>query len=1065
MNVIVVFLFLTLAFLCIFSGECFEWTPKRSSHFLQPNFQSKYLSQKSKSRVSYPFATFEKTFKEEDNSFSHNKIVELARISFETASVSPITEESFQQWTKQVELASNAISESNKIDSVRSCYESLLRSIPTNQLDLLHLATFDRVISPFVLQSYKLYQGSLRNFVDLLNEAHFMFIDNVLSSVSSSAESSSDVVCQYLCMIFERVFDALNDCLLGFDQSTTARQQRLFGWLAPLEARMQRCVPTFVMGSFRNLCSQLRTTALENMLNRLEFRVRTNRSSQYAAKALATHVGDVLRHIEDPQANAVARSDMRSSVLISLRRILSQRLTPLLLPATRLRGSLFSASVREQSGMPSYSSSSIVISSVMDESGIDELGLVPNGICAQLLPTECTIAEKWMKVAQECVSAAMLSWQCQQSQSNWLSGDTEESGIEVVENEKERNDRLDNLEQHLEKQHRTKVLDLALSQESEGDFTQTQSLESKRKYKIVDPSHRIKRLPLLTDTYSLFRAHPLLHSNSQDILLRTLLSIPGDTREDLCFMMKRRFQDLELFPNFTTISSNGTRSDGKNYDLFVTLQEELTHSDKFSSEASSVYEDLVKLKVLTLYQGFKSFDPQEEQQQHILPFSYRLGAALLLSESVRSECVGRFRALNLYQNFREDLVALSRDAQFEGVMSVMLLDYIGAPVCVTEPDILELQLQEVLLRRLVSCAALDAVLAVPDSFSASATALSEAALCSLHALASSYDRIGGYNLFDVQAAAKIIRERLISAKTAVIHIFSSQSDNIQSILQLWQEELLNSFVKQRLQNIKHDNGFAMEVERLRSLCCHVICVALNLPSNTGEALVVKHITEEFDKQTTNVLLEHFPIDDQYDGNGSSLSQQLGATLEEKLFCMAPVLSANVSTESEVLIRSDARRRIVLLASQILAQILILAAREHRAGNWQRLQLLSERFLSALKHPLLFHIFSCDSELTLDWMLRVTTKSLAIGSNEVLEQYLRHPANIQAKVGRERMTALAEVVRTVDSMRQAVVRRNQNQNSYSDDWRQVGSAYSERDLSLFSQLKSLLMNEYANSIVQ
>jgi hypothetical protein len=101
MNVIVVFLFLTLAFLCIFSGECFEWTPKRSSHFLQPNFQSKYLSQKSKSRVSYPFATFEKTFKEEDNSFSHNKIVELARISFETASVSPITEESFQQWTKQ----------------------------------------------------------------------------------------------------------------------------------------------------------------------------------------------------------------------------------------------------------------------------------------------------------------------------------------------------------------------------------------------------------------------------------------------------------------------------------------------------------------------------------------------------------------------------------------------------------------------------------------------------------------------------------------------------------------------------------------------------------------------------------------------------------------------------------------------------------------------------------------------------------------------------------------------------------------------------------------------------
>lgn len=59
----------------------------------------------------------------------------------------------------------------------------------------------------------------------------------------------------------------------SYDLSEEAKSFRLESWLAPVEARLQRRFPRYVVGLYKMKARQAKAAALEAMLRRIDFHV------------------------------------------------------------------------------------------------------------------------------------------------------------------------------------------------------------------------------------------------------------------------------------------------------------------------------------------------------------------------------------------------------------------------------------------------------------------------------------------------------------------------------------------------------------------------------------------------------------------------------------------------------------------------------------------------------------------------------------------------------------------------------------------------------------------------
>lgn len=805
---------------------------------------------------------------------------------FSLASSKTLNHVVYYKWQLKMELIKSLLEDINDPQQLRTLYGTIFRGFPIREVDLFLLASFDGVLGKIVEQWFAsdVVRGGmpLREFIDSLNEVHLSVLDDADGHVSRPGVAADSELFSF---VFDRIFRAVDRVLdVRYDHSADARRHRISHWMAPVEARLQRKNPLYDIGSYRSFSTSASTVAIDRLLRRIDFSVAglnsTDRSA-YPPANLAHFAASLLRDSAGMSDEPKLLRDLSDRTLFEMRRALSLRLAPLLQPLCEIEASFNRRRPPATPGM----------------------GLLTNVLSSD----QRAVATNTSIFAEDCVAALILDWALQEDMKHMR---VDDSSFSETSRES-----LDDIELRHEGQRIAKT-PTGTSLKRGGPTT----------------ADRIAAIPMLIPRRHVFRGGIF---NDSKLLLGpqglALLSLPGHLRESVAFASRDTLK--RLCRHFQKQGSVGLR---EGVDVFALLEKALP--DVPDVEAS-VALDMSVLGVTPVYgpdgaSWIRDSNPSDEEQ---------MAAAVLLSEGLRSAAIEKIRALNLYNNFREDLVELNRDSQYAAHLLIALVRFFDMDDAVAQSE--DERFGD-LLQGLVAQVVLDSVFAAPAPEKSARKALYRATLFALHLLTGNVS---------VQRA-EVFTRRLKKAESAVSFIllrdeafdFDAFHDQLLCDATKWALEDAIALLPSR------SDAVAASMTVWRNLSRSVLSHCLDMSPAAAEAKIQRQLGEAFDERTTSLLLDR-SITADFGDLGIDITEEL----ERQLLQLFPTTDG----EPPVSRLDKLHQRVRLLAAEVSASLLSMLLVERSAGNANRAELLERRWCQFLRHPLLAR--SCQRVVDVD----------------------------------------------------------------------------------------------------
>lgn len=789
-----------------------------------------------------------------------------------------------------MELAKASLKEINDPHQLRILYGTIFRLFPIREVDLFMLASFDGVLGKIVEKWFALdvvrAEMPLREFIDSLNDIHLSVLDDV--DVGHVSRPGVAIDSELFCYVFDRIFKVVDHALDGrYAHSSDARRHRISHWMAPVEARLQRTNPLYDIGSYRSYSTTASTVTIDRLLRRIDFSVAGLNSTDpnvYSPANLAHFVASLLRDSTGVSDESILLRDLADRTMFEMRRGLSLRLAPLLQPLCEIETCF-------NRRLPPRAPGLGLLASVLSKD-------------QQVIATNTSV------FAQDCVAALLLDWTLQE--------DIKHMRFEEMEFGKDVRESLDDIQLRHEGQRVAK------------DLAGTTSHRS-----APTTADRIAAIPMLIPRKLAFRGGVF---NDSHLLLGpqglALLSLPGQLRESVAFASRDTLQRLRR--HFQKDGSVGLR---EGVDVFASLE---TVLPEFPDGESSVALDMSVLGVTPVYGP----DGTSWIRDVNASVAEQVAAAILLSEGLRSAANEKIRALNLYNNFREDLVDLNRDSQYAAHLLIALVRFFDMddPVAQCENE----RFGD-LLQALVAQVVLDSVFAAPAPEKSARNALYRATLLALRSLTG-----------DVSVQrAEVFTHRLKRAELAVSFMLLR---NEEFDFAAFHDQLLHDATKSALDNAiallpGQSDAVATSMTLWRNLSRNVLSHCFGMSPASVEAKIRRQLGEAFDERTTSLLLDRSIAADfgEVVGIGIDITEEL----ERQLLQLLPTVDGEPPGS-----RLDKlHRRVRLLAAEVSASLLSMLVVERSARNANRAELLENRWSQFLQHPLL--VRSCRSEIDAD----------------------------------------------------------------------------------------------------